>query len=169
MDVVLDPPHGITGFSTGMPADEVKAAAAELGRVEVQDEGSDAYFHPMKVTALHAQFEIVFTFLDGKTLSTSEVWIPRPGQEEITVCFRGVDVFRTPALRLVEQLRGLGLGVIHREVNMWIIPGLSLGLWREAGHEVPLDADGEPLYFQAVLVGPADCYDDLAPREPLPG
>ncbi|WP_367125925.1 hypothetical protein [Streptomyces phytohabitans] len=169
MDIVLNPPDGITGFSTGMPASEVKAAAAELGRVEVQDEGSDAYFHPMTVLCVHAQFEIVFTFHDGKTLATSEVWIPRPGPEEITVRFRDIDVFRTPALRLVEQLRGLGLGVIHREMSTWIIPGLSLGLWREAGHEVPLDTDGEPLYFQAVLVGPTDCYDDLIPREPLPG
>ncbi|QEV50302.1 hypothetical protein CP981_00095 [Streptomyces platensis] len=30
---------------------------------------------------------------------------------------------------------------------------------RDAGHDVPLDTDGEPLYFQAVLVGPADYYD----------
>ncbi|WP_240649112.1 hypothetical protein [Streptomyces sp. Z26] len=42
MDIVLDPPDGITGFPTGMPADEVKAAAAELGQVKVKDEGSDA-------------------------------------------------------------------------------------------------------------------------------
>ncbi|RLL70126.1 hypothetical protein [Streptomyces sp. Z26] len=169
MDIVLDPPHGITGFPTGMPASEVKAAAAELGRVEVQDEGSDAHFHPMKVLVLHEQFEIVFTFHDGNTLTSAEFWIPRSGDEEITVRFRGIDVFRTPALRLVEQLRGLGLGVIHREVSSWIIPGLSLGLWREAGHEVPLDVDGEPLYFQAVLVGPVNYYDNLRPREPLPG
>ncbi|WP_367125927.1 hypothetical protein [Streptomyces phytohabitans] len=164
MDIVLDPPHGITGFPTGMPASEVKAAAAELGRVEVQDEGSDLRFRPMMVTVLHQQFEIVFTLKDGKTLRTSEVWIPRPGPEEISVRFRGIDVFRTPALRLVDQLRGLGLDVMRSDATTWIVPRLSLGLWREAGHEVPLDTDGEPLYFQAALAGPTETYDRTLAR-----
>ncbi|MGW7353121.1 hypothetical protein [Streptomyces sp. NPDC054784] len=144
-----------------MPADEVRAAAAELGRVEVQDEGSDAFFRPMKVLALHAQFEILFRLHDGKSLTASEVWIPRPGPAEVIVRFRGIDVFRTPALELVAQLERMGLTVLHTERSSWMVPHLSLGLWREAGHEVPLDTDGEPLYFQAVLAGPTDYYDPL--------
>ena len=144
-----------------MPAEEVKAAAAELGRVKVQDDGSDAFFHPMKVTALHSQFEIVFTFQDGKTLSTSEVWIPRPGPEKITVRFRDIDVFGTPALQLVAQFEDMPLSVLRTEPNTWIVPHLSLGFTRTAGHDVPLDTDDAPLYFQAVLAGPSDYYDAL--------
>ncbi|MGW7353125.1 hypothetical protein [Streptomyces sp. NPDC054784] len=169
MDIVLDPPNGITGFPTGMPAQEVKAAAAELGKIRVKDEGSDAFYHPMTVLATHPQFEILFTLNDGKTLNSSEVWIPRSGPEDITVRFGEVDVFRTPALELVAQLEQMGLTVLHRSHSSWMVPRLSLGLWREAGHEVPLDTDGEPLYFQAALVGPTDYYDNLRPRDPLPG
>jgi hypothetical protein len=159
VDIELDPPHGITGFPLGMPAGAVKEAAARLGTVEVQDEGSGDQFRYMKVLAVHPQFEIVLHLQDGKTLTSAEVWIPRPGPEEITVRFRGTDVFRTPALQLVRQLADTGLTVLNDEPDYWVVPRLSLGFTRVAGHEVPLDTDGEPLYFQAVLTGPADYYD----------
>lgn len=159
MEIELDPPNGITGFPLGMPAEALRAAAAELGRVKVSDEGSADEFHHMKVVALHPQFEIVFHLEDGKTLTAAEVWIPRPGPEEITVCYRGMDVFRTPALQLVAHLEQTGLNVLHDEPSYWTVPRLSLGFTRAAGHEVPLDSDGEPLYFQAVLTGPTDYYD----------
>ncbi len=161
MDLELDPPNGITGFPLGMPTEEVKTAAARLGNVKVVNEGSTAQFRPMKVTALHSQFEIVFHIKGAKTLQAAEVWIPRPGPEDIIIRFRGIDVFRTPALQLVEQLRAMGLNVLHTEPSHWVVPRLSLGLTRTAGHDVPLDTDGEPLHFQAVLVGPTDYYDFL--------
>ncbi|MFF4653321.1 hypothetical protein [Streptomyces sp. NPDC001380] len=161
MDIELDPPNGITGFPLGMPAQTVKEAAAALGRVKVQDDGSASRFSYMKVTVLHPQFEVVFHLEDGRTLTAAEVWNPRPGPEDVTVRFRGIDVFRTPALRLVEQLETMGLTVLHSEPSYWSVPRLSLGLTRVAGHEVPLDTDGGPLYFQAVLTGPADYYDHL--------
>ncbi|WP_371476706.1 hypothetical protein [Kitasatospora sp. NBC_00315] len=159
MDIELDPPNGITGFPLGMPAEAVKQAAAELGRTKVSNEGSTSTFRPMRVTALHPQFEIVFHMQRGTTLRAAEVWNPEPGPETINVSFRGLDVFRTPALQLVEQLKDLGLTVLHSEPSHWVLPKLSLGLTRTTGHEVPLDTDGEPLYFQAVLTGPDDYYD----------
>ena len=112
----------------------------------------------MKVTALHSQFEIVFRLEDGKTLTSAEVWCPRPGTEEITVRFRGIDVFRTPGRQFIEQLEGTGLTVLD-EKSYAYVPRLSLGFTRVAGHDVPLDTDGEPLYFQAVLAGPSGYYD----------
>ena len=159
MDIELDPPNGITGFPLGMPAEEVKSAAAGLGRTRVSNEGSAGRFRSMKVLALHPQFEIVFHLPDGKTLGAAEVWIPRPGPENITVRFQGIDVFRTPALQLVEQLKVVGLTVLHDEPSYWTVPKLCLGLTRVAGHEVEMDTDGEPMYFQAVLTGPTDYYD----------
>ncbi|MER8187258.1 hypothetical protein [Kitasatospora sp. NPDC094015] len=161
MDIELDPPNGITGFPLGMPAEDVRTAAARLGRVKVSNEGSTSTFRPMRVTALHPQFEIVFHLEKARTLRAAEVWIPRPGPEEITVRYRGIDVFRTPALQLVRQLEETGLTVLHDEPSSWTVPRLSLGLTRTAGHEVPLDTDGEPLYFQAALTGPTDYYDFL--------
>lgn len=164
MDIELDPPAGITGFPFGMPAEQVKEAAAALGRVEVQDEGSGDPFHHMKVLALHPQFEITFLIEDGKTLSAAEVWIPRPGAETITVGFRGIDVFTTPARELLARIESMGHAINHHEPLHPVVPRLSLGFTRDAGHEVPLDADGRPLYFQAVLVAPQDYYDYLLTR-----
>lgn len=164
MDIELDPPRGISGFQFGMPADQVKEAAATLGEIRVQDEGSSHRFHPMKVLALHPQFEITFHLSDGKTLTAAEVWIPRPGPEEITVTFRGIDVFTTPARQLLEQIESMGFSVLHREPSHPLVPNLSLGFTREAGHEVPLDTDGQPLHFQAVLVGPENYYARLLER-----
>ncbi|OKI05369.1 hypothetical protein A6A06_07665 [Streptomyces sp. CB02923] len=163
MDIELNPPRGITGFPFGMTTEAVKAAAAEFGRVKVQDEGSADDVRYMKVTALHEQFEIVFHCEDGATLTSAEVWIPRPGSEEITVHFRGVDVFRTPARKLLERLEEMGLTVLDETLYAYV-PQLSLGFTRVAGHEVPLDSDGEPLYFQAVLAGPTGYYDFMLPE-----
>jgi hypothetical protein len=162
MHVELDPPHGITGFPLGMPAEAVKAAAAELGRIDVEDEGSASQFGYMKVLALHPQFEILFHLEDGRTLTCAEVWIPRPGPEEITVRFRGIDVFRTSALQLLQELEAMGLTVLNEKRYVYV-PRLSLGFTRVAGHEVPLDTDGEPLYFQAILTGPTGYYDYKLP------
>jgi hypothetical protein len=161
VDIELDPPNGITGFPLGMPAEDVKTAAVALGEIQVQDEGRSSQFSYMKVLALHPQFEIVFHLEDGKTLGAAEVWIPDPGPEEITVRFRGIDLFRTPALQLLEQLEAMGLTILHDEPSYWTVPRLSLGFTRVAGHNVPLDTDGGPLYFQAVLTGPTGYYDLL--------
>lgn len=161
MDIELDPPRGITGFPFGMSAAELKAAAAGLGRIQVQDEGSADEFHHMTVLVLHPQFEIKFALEDGKTLTGAEVWIPQPGPEEITVTFRGINVFTTPAWELLGQIESMGFSINQQEPSHPLVPRLSLGFTREAGHEVPLDTDGEPLYFQAVYVGPEDCYDFL--------
>ncbi|WP_246102779.1 hypothetical protein [Streptomyces piniterrae] len=159
MEIELDPPNGITGFPLGMPAEAVKAAAAELGEIRVRDEDAPDFFHPMRILTLHPQFEINFVMEDAKTLEYAELWIPRPGPEHITVRFRGIDVFRTPALQLIRQIEEMGHTVLHDEPSYWAVPRLSLGFTRTAGHEVPLDTDGEPLYFQAVLTGPTDYYD----------
>jgi hypothetical protein len=160
MDIELDPPNGITGFPMGMAAQDVKSAAAALGRVKVTNEGKSSEFSFMKVLAAHPQFEIVLNLRDGKTLTAAEVWIPREGPEDITVRFRGIDVFRTPARQLLAQLAESGLD-IRDETRYAYVPGLSLGFTRVAGHEVPLDTDGEPLYFQAVLTAPANHYAGL--------
>ena len=76
---------------------------------------------------------------------------------------RGIDMFRTPALALVEQLSAMGPDVRTIEPSTWVIPKLPLGFTRSAGHEVPTDRDGGPLHFQAILVGPTELLR-LSPR-----
>lgn len=92
------------------------------------------------------------------------MWIPRPGPEDIRVWFRGINVFATPARPLLEQIESMGFPVLYREPNHPLVPNLSLGFTREASHEVPLDTDEQPLYFQAVLVGPENYYARLLER-----
>jgi hypothetical protein len=164
MNIELDPPRGITGFPVGMPAAEVKESAARLGEIQVQDEGSAHRFHHMTVLALHQQFEILFDLSDGKTLKAAEVWTPRPGPEGITVTFRGVNVFTTPALQLLDQMEAWGYSVYERDSDYPFVPHLSLGFTRVAGHEVPLDTDERPLYFQTILAGPENYYDRTMAR-----
>ncbi|GCD37593.1 hypothetical protein OEIGOIKO_05392 [Streptomyces chrestomyceticus JCM 4735] len=158
--IELDPPCGVTGFPFGATVGAVKGEAAEWGQVAVQDVGVADPVRCMKALLLHPQFEVVFHFEDGRTLTAAEAWILGPGPEEITVSFRGVDVFRTPARVLLERLREMGL-TVHDETLYANVPQLSLGFTRVAGREVPLDSDGEPLYFQAVLTGPVGYYDFL--------
>ncbi|WP_404816544.1 hypothetical protein [Streptomyces thermolineatus] len=57
-----------------------------------------------------------------------------------------------------DRFRHMKVLALHEQFE---IVFLSLGLTRVAGHDAPLDTDGEPLYFQAVLTGPADYYDFL--------
>jgi hypothetical protein len=80
------------------------------------------------------------------------------------VTFRGIDVFTTPALELLSQIEAMGHEIIRHEPLHPVVPKLSLGFTRDAGHEVPLDTDGQPLYFQAVLVAPEGYYDALLQR-----
>jgi len=164
MNIELDPPRGITGFPFGMPAKQVKEAAAALGEIRVQDEGSDHRFHHMMVLAVHPQFEVSFALQDGRTLTAVELWIPRPGPEEVTVTFRDINVFATPARQLLGQIESMGFSVYSPEPHHPFVPKLSLGFTREAGHEVSLDTDGKPLYFQAVAVGPENYYDRALAR-----
>ncbi|WP_211227757.1 hypothetical protein [Shimazuella kribbensis] len=166
IDIDVDPPNGITGFPQDMPAEDLKASATELmGKIRVSDEGSDQKFRSMKVLALHSQFEIVFHIENGKTLSASEIWIPDNSDSiRINIRFRGIDIFRTPALQLLKQIENMGYQVINQG-DYCFVPKLSLGFTRVAGHEVPLDTDGYPLYFQAVLTGPTNYYDFLLERD----
>lgn len=164
MDIELDPPRGITGFPIGMPAAEVKDAAAALGEITVRNEGSSRRFRSMTVLALHPQFEILFHLSDGKTLTASEVWIPRSGPEDFNVTYRGINVFTTPARQILDQIEAQGFSVHERDSDYPLVPHLSLGFTRVAGHEVPLDTDERPLFFQAVLVGPENYYDRLLER-----
>lgn len=164
MDIEVDPPRGISGFPIGMGTGELVRAARRLGRVRVESPGSAEPFDAMRVLVLHPQFEIVFGCEDGATLTFVELWAPEPGPEEVAVTWRGVDVFRTPALELLDRIRGFGYRIDETEAPYhYTVPELPLGFTREAGHEVPVAQDGQPLYMQAVGVGGAGYYD-----EPLP-
>lgn len=162
MHFELDPPSGITGFRFGMPAEEVKAAAAALGDVTVQDEGVAKEWAHMTVSVAHPQVDITFNLEDGKTLTSVNIFRPRSGPEEVTVLWRGVDVFAARAEDVLERIAEAGFRIHDREYLFPLVPGLSLGFSRDpAGDdEFPMDEEtGVADYFLSVLTAPATYYD----------
>lgn len=164
MHIELDPPTGITGFRFGMPAQEVKEAAAEIGDVTVMDDGVATKWTHMKVSVVHPQCRIFFNLEDGKTLTSVEILRPQPGPEEISVTWRGVDVFATRADDFFDRVEEAGYPVPDRDDYFPTVPGLTLGMSRDpAGDdEFPMDEEtGYADYFLRVLAAPAEYYDPL--------
>jgi hypothetical protein len=170
MEIALDPPHGATGFPIGMPVDELVPEAVSRGRVVITDPGASGALDHMKVDLTtylgSSSFATTFGLEDGRTLTWLEVHAPRTGQgdggEELTVTWRGIDVFRTPALELLERIEELGHEVNRDEAPFhYTVPSVPLGFTREAGHEVPPAKDGQPLFMQSVLIAGEGYYDEL--------
>lgn len=170
----LDPPHGIAGFPVGMPMDELIDATTPLGHVRLEDPGQRRPDLYTKLFVVRPTFTAIFACEDGQTLTAVELWAPhargaggdgRAGQDRISVWLKGIDVFGTPALEILERLTALGYALDDTDPDYPRFPGLAIGFTRTRtrGREVPLAQDGRPQYFQAVLAGPAGYYD-----RPLP-
>jgi hypothetical protein len=167
VDIELDPPRGVTGIALGLSLDEGVAAAARYGQVTVSapqpaqvEVAGETMSLPTKVLALGDGFEVSVHVEDGVSVTAIEVWRPRDPQADVRVLYDGIDVFGTPALRVLELLEARGHAVDRDdEPEYYSVPDLPLGFTRVAGHEVPLADDGEPLYFEAVLVGGPGYYD----------
>lgn len=164
MHIDLDPPNGITGFPFGMPVDEVKEAAAALGQVRVINEGPPSGWKFMKVDTVLPQFAITFHIEDGKTLTSVEIWRPFDGPEQISVTWRGTDVFQTPATEVLAQLETAGYEIEDRENFHPKIKDLTLGFSRNPRDDIPFDGDEDdddamPMYFSSVLAAPTKYYE----------
>ena len=165
MHIDLDPPNGITGFTFGMPADEVEEAAAALGTVRVLDEGPPRKWRFMKIDTVLPQFAITFHIEDGKTLTSVEIWRPFDGPEQISVTWRGTDVFHTPAHEVMARIEAAGYRIDERETGYPQVKGLTLGFGRNKRDDIPWDRDeddedAKPLYFSSVLAAPTRYYDE---------
>lgn len=165
MHIDLDPPNGITGFSFGMPADEVKAAAAALGTVRVLDEGPPHKWRFMKIDTVLPQFAITFHIEDGKTLTSVEIWRPFEGPEQISVTWRGTDVFHTPAHEVMARIEAAGYRIDERETTYPQVKDLTLGFARNSRDDIPRhreegEDDAKPVYFSSVLAAPRRYYEE---------
>ncbi|WP_370349215.1 hypothetical protein [Catenulispora sp. EB89] len=162
MLIELDPPTGITGFHFGMPAEEVKQAAAALGEVTVNDEGVAQEWAHMTVDIAHPQVDITLNLEDGKTLTSVNIFRPRPGPEEITVTWQGIDIFATRADEILDRIADAGHRIHDREFLFPLVPGLSLGFSRDpAGDDdFPMDEEtGVADFFLSVLTSTTTYYD----------
>ena len=161
MEMELDPPNGVTGFEFGMPAEEVKRAAAAIGEVNVRDEGSASLWSQMEIDVVHPRFAVTFNIDDGKTLSSVEVWRPQPGPKEVTITWRGIDIFDTPADEVMDAIEAAGHPITDRESFNPIVPHLSLAFTRDPADDIPFNDNNMPMYFTSVLAGPTAYYDEF--------
>ncbi|NUP47386.1 MAG: hypothetical protein HOW97_08735 [Catenulispora sp.] len=167
MHIELDPPNGVTGFGFGMPVEELKEAAAALGPITVTDEGPPSKWRHMKIYTQLDQFDILFSSEDGKTLTSLDIARPYEDDADVTVTWRGIDVFRTPARELMERIEAQGYRVDHRERFNPLVPGLSFGLDWNPRDDIPFDGDIDedddamPVYLRGIFVAPAVYYDEV--------
>lgn len=166
MHIELDPPNGVTGFRFGMAAQEVKEAAAALGEVTVRDDGVAKEWTHMAVDVAHPGVDITFNLEDGKTLTSVNIFRPRPrpGAEEVIVTWRGIDVFATRAEEVLDAAEQAGYRIHDREFFFPLVPGLSLGFSRDPGgdDDFPMDEEtGVADFFLSVLTAPAAYYDKV--------
>ncbi|MEY9858675.1 hypothetical protein ABH935_004290 [Catenulispora sp. GAS73] len=167
MHIELDPPNGITGFRFGMPVEELKEAAAALGDISVSNEGPPTKVRFMQIYTQLPDFDIMFASEDGKTLTSLDIARPYEDDADVTVTWRGIDVFRTPARELMQQIEAAGHPINHRERWNPLVPGLSFGLNWNPRDDIPFDADIDeddtamPVYLRGVLVAPTTYYDEM--------
>ncbi|MFI6693902.1 hypothetical protein ACIBLA_19500 [Streptomyces sp. NPDC050433] len=158
MRIELNPPVGVGSLLIGMSLEDAVEACAVWGQVSVSRGSGDL----PTVLAAHPRFQVVAHCEDGSSVTAVEVWQPAPSTRrdapDIAVLFRGLDIFRTPARELLAQLAALGYRVANGESDRPSLPELTLGFTRDSGHEVPMEDDGLPLFFEAVLVARAGYY-----------
>ncbi|NUP49599.1 MAG: hypothetical protein HOW97_20155 [Catenulispora sp.] len=170
MELHLDPPRGIVSAGSAIPLGAAESAAvraaSRYGPTTVAPAGTiniagTLFPTPTKITTTGPGFELVLILDDAVSVTAIEVWRPRDPRTDITVRYDGLDVFRTPAAQLLELIRARGHRVETEDegVGAWA-PDLALGFSRVAAHEVPRGADGEPLFFESVLVAAAGYYGD---------
>jgi hypothetical protein len=103
---------------------------------------------------------------DGEQITAVELWAPGEGRRsDVQVLLDGDDVFTTPAERILARARERGRRIRDDEPGHPLVPGVSIGFTRETSQDVPRDASGTPLRFNAVLVAAEDYYDFLDSRD----
>lgn len=75
---------------------------------------------------------------------------------DVTVVLDGLDVFRTPSEELLEHLGERGHTVEQNDSGVDTLPGLKVILSNESIFEYPMDEEGDPIYFDYVLVTSVD-------------
>ncbi|MEV5443166.1 hypothetical protein AB0N23_11595 [Streptomyces sp. NPDC052644] len=150
MDVELLPHIGFATFRFGMSADEAGQAARELG-LTIPD--ADAEAEPGQILCKHEGYRanVMLGFRKGE-LTNVEVWRFRDEDADMRVTLDGVDVFRTPSDELLARLEERGHVVEENDLGFDVLPELKVIFANNSSFEYPVDEEGDPLYFDYVLV-----------------
>ncbi|MBN0045157.1 hypothetical protein JS756_13750 [Streptomyces actuosus] len=134
-----------------MPFDDAMTAARSWGRVSPEGRRPPGKY--VVANELY-QFEFVLLFeSEGKELLTGvEVWRFRDEATDIRFLLEGVDVFRTPADDLPEILEEQGHEVVESDYGFDEVTDLGLRFANNSSFAYPADEEGDPLYFDYVLV-----------------
>ncbi|CAM5726000.1 hypothetical protein SALBM311S_02886 [Streptomyces alboniger] len=85
-------------------------------------------------------------------LSGVELWRFRNEEADVRVLLDGLDVFRTPSEELFEQLAERGYTIEENDLGFDALPDLKVILANHSSYEYPVDEEGDPLYYDYVLV-----------------
>ncbi|MET7620645.1 hypothetical protein [Streptomyces sp. NPDC005408] len=150
MEMELLPHVGVATFRLGMSAEEATRAAEELGLLAT---GAEAESDPGQILFTHDEFRMNFTlgFIKG-ALGNVEVWRFRNEDADVRVTLDGLDVFRTPSEELLQQFEERGHTTEENDLGFDALPDLKVIFANNSSFEYPVDEDGDPLYFDYVLV-----------------
>ena len=149
MTLEVVPPDGVGPVRIGMTMDEAKAALAAI-------EGYVPATAPGTLTATYdSGMSIELEPAADGTLGAIQVYRPHG---PLRVEYQGIDLLRTPAAQVVEQLGAL-TGLEEDEGGRsYVASDLLLSLWRPfVEDENPDEEQGH--YFQSVLVAQPGYYD----------
>ncbi|MER6994456.1 hypothetical protein [Streptomyces sp. NPDC000410] len=152
MDVEIQPHIGVGPFRFGMPFDEAMALGEGLGRISHRP-GAERPPGKYVVNLDDSAFQFVLSFPQDGTLTAVELWRFRVEDADINVTFDGMDVFRTPSEQLVPQMEASAHSVVYDDdFGIHALPELKMSFANNSSFDYPEDAEGDPLYFDYVLV-----------------
>ncbi|MFJ8646420.1 hypothetical protein ACIRNI_09875 [Streptomyces sp. NPDC093546] len=150
MDIELLPHVGAGPFRLGMPVEEARQAARELGHLT---HGGEENAEPGQIVFTHeeSRSHVVLGFTKG-LLSQVELWRFRNEDADVRVTLEAIDVFRTPHEELQQRLAERGHPVEEDDLGFDAVPDLDIIFANESSYEYPTDEEGYPLYYDYVLV-----------------
>ncbi|WP_327678444.1 hypothetical protein [Streptomyces sp. NBC_00467] len=152
MDVDIQPHIGAGPFRHGMPFDEAMESAQRLGRISHRP-GAERPPGKYVVNLDDSAFQFVLSFPQDGTLTAVELWRFRVEDADINATFDGLDVFRTPGEQLVSQMEESGHSVVYDDdLGIYALPEFKMSFANNSSYEYPVDEEGDPLYFDYVLV-----------------
>ncbi|MFJ4918378.1 hypothetical protein [Streptomyces sp. NPDC088725] len=150
MILELLPGAGVATLRLGMSAGEAVAAAREVGFTPSDPDIGDA---PGQVLCGHEQSRTEFNLGFSKgALTDIHVYRFQVEDADVTVVLDGLDIFRTPEEELLENLENRGHTVEQNDDGVDTLPDLKMILSNESSFAYPMDGEGEPIYFDYVLV-----------------
>ncbi|MCH6161489.1 hypothetical protein [Streptomyces marispadix] len=158
MDFILDPPRGVSPVEIGMPYQEALQAVSQWGVPEIREPRP-----PRRPTGRfllgRGTMDIVVHLERGERVDAVELWRFEGDDPDLRVLLNGVDVFRTPAAEIMQDLRSRGHQVDDSDPENPMVRGVTLGFTRDTAQEVPRTEAGLPLFFTSVLVAAEDYYE----------